>query len=88
MKVEGVIESVLAPLIERELELHPGTYIKSHPRGIKEGWSRIELDIVSVKRSRKEADRVGSTVASEMAEAIKRAGGVIPSIRGLEPRSV
>ena len=46
MKIEGVYESALAPVIRKELELHPGTYIKSHPRGIREGRSRIELDIV------------------------------------------
>lgn len=84
MKLEGVVESVLAPLIERELGLYPDTYIKSHPRGIREGRSRIELDVVSVKRSKKEAEKVGTAVAKDLAKATRRAGGVITSSRGLD----
>jgi nicotinamide-nucleotide amidase len=82
MKVEGVLESALAPIIAQELKLYPGTYIKSHPRGIQEGRSRIELDIVSVKRSKEEAERVGNAVASEMIRAIKGAGGAITWSKG------
>jgi nicotinamide-nucleotide amidase len=84
MKLEGILESSLAPLIKKELELHPSTYIKSHPRGIKEGRSRIELDIVSVKRNREEAERIGTEVALDMAVAIRRAGGVIASSSGVK----
>lgn len=87
MKVEGVYESVLAPFIAKELKRHPGTYIKSHPRGITEGRSRIELDIVSVKRQQKEAERVGKAVASEMVRAIKKAGGDIAWSRGFPVES-
>ncbi len=82
MKVEGVLESALAPMIRDELALYPGTYIKSHPRGVKEGHSRIELDIVSVKRKKEEAERVGSAVASDMVRAIRRGGGAITWSRG------
>ncbi|HYB45070.1 MAG TPA: molybdopterin-binding protein [Nitrososphaerales archaeon] len=84
MKVEGVFESALAPLIEKELKLYPGTYIKSHPRGIKEGRSRIELDIVSVKKTREEAEKIGDAVASDMVRAIRGAGGSIVWSRGLK----
>jgi nicotinamide-nucleotide amidase len=74
-KVEGILESNLAPLISRELNRYPGTYIKSHPRGIQEGISRIELDIVSVKGDRQEAEKVGMKVADEMIDAIGKLGG-------------
>jgi len=87
MKVEGVYESVLAPYIAKELKRYPGTYIKSHPRGIREGRSRIELDIVSVKKQQKEAERVGNAVASEMVSAIKKAGGDIAWSRGFHMES-
>jgi molybdenum cofactor synthesis domain-containing protein len=83
MKVEGVYESVMAPMIGRELKLYPGTYIKSHPRGVKEGRSRIELDIVSVKERQEEADKVGNAVAAHMVRAIERAGGKITWSLGL-----
>ena len=85
MKVEGVMESAIAPMIKKELSMYPGTYIKSHPRGIKEGRSRIELDIVSVKKMKKDAERVGKAVASDMVRAIKRAGGTIAWSRGFRP---
>jgi len=82
-KVEGLRESTLAPLIERELKRYPGTYIKSHPRGTKEGVSRIELDIVAVNVERREADRAGEAVASEMVKAIGSAGGKIAPARAM-----
>jgi molybdenum cofactor synthesis domain-containing protein len=84
MSLEGILESALAPLINRELEQYPGIYIKSHPRGIKEGRSRIVLEIVSVKKSREEAERVGTVVARAMARAILRTGAKIASSRGIK----
>lgn len=85
MKVEGVLESALAPMIKKELTLFPGTYIKSHPRGIKEGRSRIELDIVSVKKRKDEAVRTANAVASQMVKSIRRGGGTITWSRGFKP---
>lgn len=82
MKIDGIFESALAPIIAAELKLHPGTYIKSHPRGIKEGHSRIELDIVSVKRRESEAERVCASVAKEISEAVATAGAIIVSATG------
>ncbi len=81
-RVDGIYESALAPVIERELKRHPGIYIKSHPRGTKEGHPRIELDIVSVKTTSKEAKIVGETVAAEMAEAIKAASAKVKLVQG------
>ncbi len=75
MKLEGVLESALAPLLAEELKKHPGAYIKSHPRGIREGVSRIELDIAVVGEDRERTDREGQTIASEMAKAVALAGG-------------
>ncbi|MDV3244552.1 MAG: hypothetical protein LYZ66_05180 [Nitrososphaerales archaeon] len=82
MKMEGILESALAPIIATELKRHPGMYIKSHPRGAREGRSRIELDVVSVKGSKSEAERVCTSVAKEMAEAVVAAGAKIESATG------
>jgi molybdopterin-biosynthesis enzyme MoeA-like protein len=79
LRVEGIYESAIAPLIEKELKRYPGTYIKSHPRGTREGVSRIELDIVSVKVNRAEANRVAEGVAIEMTRAIRASGGTVKS---------
>lgn len=85
MKVEGVPESALAPYIGRVMARFPGTYVKSHPRGTKEGISRIELDIVSIKRKDEDAEKVGNAVASDMARAIRKSGGRIKWSRGFDP---
>ena len=83
LKLEGVLESALAPIIVQELRKHPGAYIKSHPRGIREGVSRIELDIAVVGEEARSVSREGETIAEEMAKAVERAGGSLRSARGL-----
>jgi molybdenum cofactor synthesis domain-containing protein len=84
LKVEGIYESSMAPLIQRELERNPGTYIKSHPRGMREGVSKIELDIVAVSENRKVSERISSTIAREMIRAIEEGSGVVKSAKGLD----
>ncbi len=79
LKFEGIYESALAPLIRRELQRNPGAYVKSHPRGVREGVSRIELDIVVVDKERADAERVKDGIAREMAREVTRAGGVVKS---------
>ena len=83
MKLEGVLESALAPLIAEELKRHPGAYIKSHPRGIREGVSRIELDIAVVGEDGGETDRAGDEIADDMKREITKSGGKVGSARGL-----
>ncbi len=87
MKLEGVLESALAPIIARELERHPGAYIKSHPRGIREGVSRIELDIAVVGGKRERIDSEAEEIAKEMEDAIAEGGGRVASAKGLRERS-
>jgi molybdenum cofactor synthesis domain-containing protein len=84
MKLEGVFESALAPVIAEELRRHPGAYIKSHPRGIREGVSRIELDIAVVGENRERTDEEGKAIALEMQEAVSSMGGKFKLTRGLE----
>ena len=75
MRLEGVFESTLAPFIADELGKHPGAYIKSHPRGIREGMSRIELDIAVVGEDPRRTADEGEAIAVEMAGIVKQAGG-------------
>lgn len=82
LKIEGLFESTMAPLIERELERHPGTYIKSHPLGIKEGRSRIELDIVAVGEKKADVEKTSMAVVEEMTKLAREAGGVVKPVRG------
>jgi len=83
MKLEGILESALAPLIAEELKRHPGAYIKSHPRGIREGVSRIELDIAVVGEDRRRTDDEGEEIAGEMKREMGKAGGRVTSAKGL-----
>ena len=75
LRLEGVFESTLAPLISGELRSHPGAYIKSHPRGMREGVSRIELDIAVVGRDAGAVDAEGEAIRGEMVRAVGKAGG-------------
>ena len=81
MKLEGVFESTLAPVIEETLKRHPGAYLKSHPRGTREGVSRIELDIAVVGEAKREVDGEGLAIAEEMQKAAAHLGGTIRSVR-------
>ena len=83
LKFEGVYESAMAPLIQKELVRNPGTYIKSHPRGVRKGISRIELDIVAVSAGKGDADRIALGIARTMIESVKVAGGQLKSAVGL-----
>ena len=81
LKLEGVFESTLAPLIAQELRRHPGAYIKSHPRGIKEGLSQIELDIAVVGEDVRRTDEEGERIAQEMTKGAEVAGGKVTRFR-------
>ncbi len=82
MKLEGIYESALAPMIEAELRRNPGAYIKSHPRGIKEGRSKIELDVAVVSEDRVEAEESAFRIVREIRSEIEAAGAKIVSERG------
>ena len=84
LKLEGVLESAIAPVIAESLRRHPGAYIKSHPRGIREGVSRIELDIAVVGEDRERVDDEGEAIAREMAREVELCGGKVrlPAVNG------
>lgn len=75
MKLEGVLESALAPAIGEELKRHPGAYVKSHPRGVRKGVSRIELDVAVVGESKTQAEKEGAVIRNEMERAVAGLGG-------------
>lgn len=58
LKVQGVMESTLAPMIDRVMSQWPGVYIKSHPRGVEaNGRPTIELHFSISTSNRHEANR-------------------------------
>ena len=68
LRISGIMESALAPIIDRVMAHTPGVYIKSHPRGIRNGRSQIELHFsvfapakpVGVRSVRKSVDEMKS----------------------------
>jgi molybdenum cofactor synthesis domain-containing protein len=84
MKIEGVLESALAPALSSALRRHPAAYIKSHPRGVEEGVSRIELDIAVVGEGAKVTADEGEAIAREMKRAVVGMGGTVKAVRGLK----
>jgi molybdenum cofactor synthesis domain-containing protein len=84
LKLEGVLESSLAPILVQELRKHPGAYIKSHPRGIRDGISRIELDIAVVGEDESRTEEEGETIVREMGKAVELAGGRVKPASGVK----
>ena len=80
MNLEGIFESTLAPIIKETLRKYPDAYIKSHPKGVEEGVSKIELDIVSVSRIKRTAE-LAQEIAAGMKDQIARAGGAVASTK-------
>ena len=81
LRLDGVLESEMAPAIKSELRRHPKAYIKSHPKGVREGVSRIELDIAVVDRNREKADAEAEEVKVEMVKEVAKLGGAVVSTR-------
>ena len=85
LKIEGIYESALAPTIESELRRHPGANIKSHPRGIREGKSKIELDVAVVSEDRETAEESAVQIVREIKSEIEAGGAKVVSERGTAP---
>jgi molybdopterin-biosynthesis enzyme MoeA-like protein len=83
LRIEGIYESALAPLIAKELKKHPGAYIKSHPKGLRNGVSRIELDVVMVSEQKALAAKTVEEIVGEAARMIRAGGGSVVSARGV-----
>jgi nicotinamide-nucleotide amidase len=87
MQLQDVFESTLTPDIAEALRQHPYAYIKSHPKGLKNGKSHVELDIVVVAPDREKAESECSAIAEFFAQRIASAGGSITrQTTGLSPR--
>jgi len=74
--VTGIMESTLAPLIEKTMHNNPYVYIKSHPKG-EEKKPQIELHLSTTATNLTIAkERVKKTL-DQLSEIIEKAGGKI-----------
>jgi hypothetical protein len=60
---------------------YPKVYIKSHPKGVEEGVSKIELDVVVGSKREADSTKISETIASELKREIIKAGGTVLSTR-------
>lgn len=77
MHIRGVFESTITPDIAEALRQHPSAYIKSHPKGLLEGKSNVELDLVVVSSDRSKSRSECSALARFFEERVTGAGGTI-----------
>ncbi|MGB9741405.1 MAG: nicotinamide mononucleotide deamidase-related protein [Candidatus Bathyarchaeia archaeon] len=74
--VDAIMESALAPLIDKAMHDNPHVYIKSHPKG-EEKKPHIEIHFSTTAEDSKTAkDRVGKALI-QLSELVKKEGGKI-----------
>ncbi len=78
LRVTGVKESSLAPLISRVKELYPNTYIKSHPK-VSEEKPLIEIYFNAFNRDEAVANRLVREAAEKLIRLIEEAYGKVVS---------
>jgi len=73
LKIIGVPESSLAPIIKNVLKQSPSeVYIKSHPKGEELGKPVIELYIMSSNRDRERAVEIAENIANRILDSIRK----------------
>lgn len=82
VRLRGVYESALAPILGEAGRRHPDAYIKSHPGGTKEGASLIGLDVAVVRPSRADADAEVASVLKYIVPKATSLGGTVISAKG------
>ena len=80
IEVTGVIESEMAPLIDRVMHDNPYVYIKSHPKGA-ERIPRIEFHFSTTAKKSGVARKRVSKAFVQLSELIQKKGGKIRPIK-------
>ena len=80
IEAAGVIESEMAPLIDKVMHDNPYVYIKSHPKGA-EGIPRIEFHFSTTAKNSSVARKRVSKAFVQLSEMIQEKGGKIRSIK-------
>ena len=74
--VDNIMESSLAPLIDKTMHDNPYVYIKSHPKG-EEKKPYIEIHFSTTAENSKIAkDRIGKAII-QLSELVQKSGGKI-----------
>ncbi len=76
---ENIMESSLAPLIDKVMRENPGVYIKSHPKG-EENKPKIEIHFSTTMCKADHPEEKLEKAALQLSEEIKRSGGEVSKI--------
>ena len=78
VKVSGIMESTLAPIIDRVMSHWGGVYIKSHPRGVEaSGRPHIELHFSTLSRKPMRAAQIVGSAFKEMKKELRAVGAKV-----------
>ncbi|MEM3382424.1 MAG: nicotinamide mononucleotide deamidase-related protein [Nitrososphaerales archaeon] len=73
----GIVESELAPLIEKALSNNPLVYIKSYPKGYEEGNAKIEIQVTAMAEQYFTAKKRVEDALEQLKSMIMAHGGMI-----------
>jgi len=78
LEVQGIMESSLAPTIDRVMTRWPGVYIKSHPRGIETGGRpHIDLHFSITAQDSRRAKKHVLSASRDLAQRLRAVGARI-----------
>jgi nicotinamide-nucleotide amidase len=73
---DGVMESSLAPLIDKVMQDDPGVYVKSHPKG-REGKPHIEVHVSTTGDDAEKAEEQLRQAVEQLCSLIREIGGKV-----------
>jgi nicotinamide-nucleotide amidase len=84
--VDGIMESVLAPLIDVAMQDNPGIYIKSHPRS-EENKPHMEIHFSTTADNEQEAQKKLQETVIQLSELITKSKGKVFSEKQVSNRN-
>jgi len=73
---DGVMESTLAPLIDRVMHDNPYVYVKSHPRG-EEKKPHLEIHLSTTAKDKETGKELLEKTIIQLSDLIEKTGGKI-----------
>lgn len=80
LETTNVMESVIAPYLDRVVASNPKVYIKSHPRGYSKGVSILHINLACESGSKKLAHKYLRKAVRQMKQSVVDAGGRVKEI--------
>jgi molybdenum cofactor synthesis domain-containing protein len=73
---DDVMESSLAPLVDKVMNDNPGIYVKSHPRG-RENMPHMEIHLSVTAREAEKSEKELQKAIRQLSSAIRKIGGKV-----------